>query len=201
MGLLINQAQLAFAKYGVDTSEIQWSGRPCQGLILRSGDWFVIPVGLVVVCSLLLPVSDMLQARGPNSWVPQLLAILLLALVLAVLFGRLFWDAYKRGATYYALTADSALILRRGLGGGIQRVFLPTVQTLNYSPSANGTGTILFGNSTPWYSRMDMSTEPSVPAFEGVADAFRVYDLCLRAQRSDYSDTFGFGGARFRGTR
>ncbi len=196
------QIELLFAKFGVDPHELVWSGRPYQGLVLRTGDWFVVPVGLVVVVCVLIPVSDMLQSRGPNAWLAQLLAILLLALVLSVLFGRLFWDAYKRSITFYGLTSDSALILRHGLGAGIQRVFLPSVQTLNFNGPARGNGTILFGSSMPWYARMDLSTEPSVPAFEGIPDAWHVYDLCLRAQKSDRMPPYGLSdAARLRGAR
>jgi hypothetical protein len=182
----IAPAQL-FERYGVDPKVLQWTGRPRKGVVLRSGDWIVVPVALVFVVCILLPVAAMLQTQGPGAWILQLIALVFLTLVLLVFFGRFFWDAYKRGGTYYGLTSDSALILRQGLGAGLQRVFLPTVPAINFTPSSSGGGTIFFGNSTPWYSRLDLSTESSVPAFEVIPDGWRVYQLCLSAQHQPHA--------------
>ena len=98
------------------------------------------------------------------------------------MIGRFFWDAYRRSTTWYGLTADSALILREGLAGSVQRIYLPAITTIGLDLGSDGTGTISFGDSPSlWQSRRNWSGTP-VPSFEGVANAQGVYDLCAASQ-------------------
>ena len=104
-----------------------------------------------------------------------------------MLVGRFFWDSYRLSTTLYGLTADSALIARTGVRASIQRIYLPAVTSIHVTLKPDGSGTILFGSSTLarlWNGWPGSPSEPTIPSFEGVFDAQRVYDLCTRAQRA-----------------
>jgi hypothetical protein len=182
------QEQQVFAKHGIEPSELRWTGRPRMGLLSRRQDLLRIPESLLLVTFVVLTALALLRPGGPDLavyyWVPVALAVSYMVV------GRFMWDAYRRSVTYYGLTSDSALILQlHGLGGGVQRLYLPAVAAISFHPSSDGSGTIAFGDPNfPYRPAWDWYGGPSVPSFEGIPNARHVYDLCEAARRGEASD-------------
>ncbi len=128
----------------------------------------------------------MVLRSGAAPWFFKLWGIPFLVAGFYVTIGRFMWDAYRRSTTYYALTSDCALIVREGLGGGIQRVYLPAIQQIGFKLSPDGSGTISFGGPQPayGYGYWNWGGGPLVPSFEDIPEARSIYDLCVSAQQS-----------------
>jgi hypothetical protein len=178
---LLTEAQRAFAKCGVASSDLKWTGRPPSGILLRRVDTLLVPFSLMWGGFAIF--WETMVVRGGAPFVFRLWGIPFVLVGIYFMIGRFFWDAYLRSTTWYGLTTDSALILREGLGGSVQRVYLPAITTIGLELGSDGTGTISFGDSgqSLWQSRRNWSGTP-VPSFVGVADAQSVYDLCGASQ-------------------
>ena len=181
-----------FAQSGIAASELRWSGRPCTGVLFRRGDTLNIVAGSWIVGGTGFMEWGILHASGPQPGLLlfQLLFTLVFLFVFYLGFGRFIWDAYRRSVTYYGLTADTAIILRQGIGAGIQRLYLPSIDVIGFELWRDGRGTISFGGPTPatfwsaYGSARTVASGPPFPSFEGVHDAQHVYDLCVGAQHA-----------------
>lgn len=106
-------------------------------------------------------------------------------LVLWQTCGEVFWSLYARGRTYYALTADGyAIIFTDLFNGSTKRVYLPSLSTIGLDTSADGSGSITFGDppSPSWWMRSNYYA-PRPPTFDFIPDASTVYDLCAKLQQ------------------
>jgi hypothetical protein len=178
---LLTEAQRAFTRYGVMPGALRWTGRPPTGLRLRRADVFIIPFSLMWGGFAIF--WEAMVVRGGAPFFFKLWGIPFVAAGLYIMVGRFFWDSYRRGGTCYGVTADSALIVRKGIGGAIQRLYLPAITTLGLDLKADGRGTILFGDPASSRWTWNWSGASPVPAFEEIPDAQRVYELCADAQR------------------
>jgi hypothetical protein len=182
---LLADARRNFARFGLDSDELQWIGRPPAGLRLRRADIFLIPFSFVWCGFAILVAVGAAGSRAP--WPLLLVAAFFVAIGLYVTIGRFWWDAYRRSTTWYGLTGDAALMLREGLGGSVQRIYLPSLDSLDLRLKPDGTGTISFGKAPAigaYSSWAIWSGGPAVPTFEEISDAKRVYNLCVAAQRA-----------------
>jgi hypothetical protein len=175
----MNQAQQVFARCGIELGDLRWTGRPREGLLFNNQDVLLVPFSLLWGSFAIFWETAMLR-NGTLAFVLFGVPFLLAGFYFVI--GRFMWDAYRRGKTYYGLTSDSALILQEGLGGGVRRVYLPAVGSLGFSLASDGSGSIAFGDPSPAYWGGYWTLGGGVPSFEGIPDARRVYDLCLRAQ-------------------
>ena len=174
----------AFAVMGVSSDKIRWSGVPDSGLKLRKSDAFAIPFSLMWGGFAIVWEAMALTSDAPFFF--RLWGVPFVLMGLYLIVGRFFWDAYARSNTAYALTDDSALILRRGLGGSMSTVYLPSVYNLNLSLAPDGSGTITFGDVPSWYQEMPLrswNTRNVSPSFAYIRDAAAVYERCKAAQR------------------
>ncbi|MDP9017492.1 MAG: hypothetical protein M3N19_04135 [Candidatus Eremiobacteraeota bacterium] len=105
---------------------------------------------------------------------------------LYMIAGRFFWDAYVRSNTWYALTDDTALLLRSGLGGQLTSIFLPSCTSLSLDAQADKSGTIYFGPAPTLAQQMGnfgRTAAPNVPSFNYIPDVITVYEKCKAAQQ------------------
>lgn len=184
---LMTRDQHVFADYGVKPQELEWTGRPPAGLRLRAADVYLIPFSLMWGGFAIFWEAMVVRGGAPvffRIWgVPFVLAGIYLVI------GWFFWDAYRRRQTWYGLVGNAALIVRRGFPNSMQRINLASTNSLGISLKADGSGTITFAD-TPQRGWMGgggwsmWSGDLSVPAFEGIPDAQRVYDLCTALQRA-----------------
>jgi hypothetical protein len=178
---LLTDEQRVFAQYGEASKDLIWTGRPAQGLRLRQPDMLLIPFSLMWGGFAIFWESMALTQRAP--WFFRLWGIPFVVVGLYLIVGRFIWDAYARSKTWYAIAGNCALICRRTPSGGLQRIYLKNVSNLRLTVGASGVGTITFGNDDRlggWGSW----SGPTVPSFEFIADAQRVYDECVRAREA-----------------
>ncbi len=190
--MLLTQAEEVFAQYGINASELRWTGRPRTGLLFHKGDGYMVPASIYAVGFSIF--WTWMTARGHAPLIFPFVGSVFIAGSIWLLVGRLVWDAYRRSVTYYGLTSDSALIAQEGLFRGLQRLRLASVETLGFELAPDGSGTISFGSMsrsggwpTPGYQNWNGG--PVVPSFEGIPRARQVYDLCTSAQRAAPAET------------
>jgi hypothetical protein len=179
---LLTDGQRVFAQYGEAGNDLIWTGRPARGLRLRRIDALLIPFSLMWGGFAIFWESLAVAGRAPLFFALWGIPFVLVGLYLIA--GRFAWDAYVRSRTWYAVTSDSALICRQMPGGGLQHIYLQSVNNLRLQVGQDGTGTISFGNEVPWgWGGWQGWNGPAVPSFEFIADARRVYDMCAQARR------------------
>ena len=163
-----------------------WSGRPRQGLILRTSDIFLIPFTLVWA-GFAFTWELMALAGGIGCFGIWGIPFVLVGAYITV--GRFFVDSYIRRNTYYGLTNERVIIISGLLRRETKSLNLRTATDITMSRSANGKGTITFGTA-PAYARMYQGMHwPGVmhqmpPQFELIPDANEVYEKLLEIQRA-----------------
>lgn len=177
---LLTDNQRVFVESG-ETADLLWTGRPGFGLRFRRADIVLVPFSIMWGGFAIVWESIAVRSGGP--WFMSLWGVPFVAVGLYVIFGRFLWDSYTRSQTWYALTNDSALICRKYRGGGLQRVYLPSLANIRLATNNDGSGTISFGNEDG-YGAWRTWGPPSTPAFEFIPNVRTVYDLCIRSQRS-----------------
>jgi hypothetical protein len=174
-----------FESYGIRSTDLLWTGRPASGLRFHRNDALYVPFSLMWGGFAIFWETMAVSIGTP--WFFKLWGIPFVLAGLYMIAGRFFVDAYRRSQTWYGVTSDSALILRQGWAGKLQRLYLPSINKIDLELAPAGTGTITFGDApaATWFSgRQNWSGGPDAPSFEGIGEAQRVYDLCVKAQRS-----------------
>jgi hypothetical protein len=168
-----------------------WSGMPRQGLMLRQNDRVMIPFSLVWAGFVVFWESSVIIEHAPlwfAAW-----GIPFVCAGIYVVFGRFFYDAWRRAGTAYGLTTERVLISTRGFntGASVTSFDLASLPTMSLTEQANGRGSIAFGQLAFEQSTFGRRNEPwsttwggipSVPTFEFIPDAKAVYDQ-IRAAR------------------
>jgi len=106
---------------------------------------------------------------------------------LYLIVGRFFVDARLRTRTYYALTSERAIIVSGLFTPTTTSIQLRTLTDVSLAESANGTGTITFGPTAPWWAGpggWPGGRRPLSPAFDAIEGARSVYEQLRRAQQS-----------------
>lgn len=178
---LLTEEQRVFAQYGEASKDLIWTGRPGQGLRLRQRDALLIPFSLMWGGFAIFWESMALTQRAPFFF--KLWGIPFVLVGLYFIAGRFIWEAFVRSKTWYAIAGGSALICRQIPSGGLQRIYLRTVTSLGLTVGANGVGTVTFGENNRWSGWGDWNGS-TVPSFEFIADAQRVYDMCVSAREA-----------------
>ncbi len=123
--------------------EFVWTGKPKQGLMFRSSDWFAIPASLILLGTALKPYWE---ARGRTMHPTEMVGLTILAVLgLYLLVGRFFIDAYVRRDMVYGLTSHRALIIGGLFGRKVLSIDLRTLQQTALTQRRDGLGTITFG--------------------------------------------------------
>jgi hypothetical protein len=161
-----------------------WSGRPKQGLLLRSADILLIPFSLMWGGFAIFWEVATASADAPPFFVMWGITFVLVGLFM--IFGRFFVDAWQRSKTYYAVTNERILILSGTLGPNTRSLSLRSLSDMSLRLKRDGRGTITFGPSYPFwrsglYPRMGRY---AVAMFEMIEDAQAVYDLVRRTENS-----------------
>jgi hypothetical protein len=103
--------------------------------------------------------------------------------------GIFFYDAWSRPNTFYRLTTQRALNVRRTFGESVRSIELNTLGDVTLSSVAGDkSGTITLGNTPPgssWFfmSPWITSSSASTPRFERIERASDVYNQLRDAQR------------------
>jgi hypothetical protein len=174
-----------FAERLLRGEKIVWSGRPARGLLFTGQDWLLIPFSLLWGGFALFWESSVLNA--PNApMIMKLWGVPFVLIGLYFIVGRFLVDAWIRGTTRYAITNKRILILRSGPFSAFVALSLNQLPQTSLSESANGRGTIRFGEQvSPRGGRGISSLAPSLdptPQFIAIEDARRVFDAIQSTQ-------------------
>ena len=188
-------SQLIFSDPAVEMSEelsagekLLWSGRPRQGIFLRSNDIFLIPFslmwgGFAIFWELsVLGLNPGIKSANSPPVFFALWGIPFVALGLYIMFGRFFVDVAQRSKTAYGVT-NQRVIIRSGIfSQDTKSLNLRTLSDVTLSEKRDGSGTITLGPSVGYYSWFAGAAWPGMsrrlpPRFDNIPDAKRVYDL------------------------
>jgi hypothetical protein len=167
---------------------ILWSGRPAQGLLLTGRDAMLIPFSLVWGgFAVFWETAVLTQPKTPAFMSLWGIPFVLIGLYLVV--GRFLLDAWIRSGMLYAVTNKRILISRSGPFSKFTALSLDRLPDASISESANGRGTIRFGDpAPPWGRRNGVSSwTPSLdptPQFMAIDNARSVFDQVQLATRS-----------------
>jgi hypothetical protein len=168
-----------------------WTGRPLAGFYIRQGDWPQLLSAVLIVPFFAFWESMALRIPKDNAmgWLFPFFGLGVFVLASWQSYGQVLWNAFARGRTYYALTQDGYAVLYTDAFGGVtKRVYLPAISDVDLQLRSDGSGTIVFGvvENPPWWAG-NRGWRPQPPAFDRIANAAAVYDLCAQLQKGKTS--------------
>jgi len=182
----------------LETGEsLLWSGKPFQGVKLRSQDIFLIPFSLVwggIAVFWEIMALGIFFANGEAEPPPRAVMIFLalfgvpvVLLGLYMIFGRFIVDARQRARTFYGVTDDRIIIVSGLFSQKLKSLNLRTLSDLAMSQKRDGTGTITFGPTHPFATFFGASSWPGAgsyapPRFAFIPNVAEVYRIIRDAQ-------------------
>lgn len=169
--------------------KIVWTGRPAQGVLFTSRDWFLVPFSLFW-CGFAF-FWEAAVASSPKS--PDLMKLFGVPFVLMGLYfvvGRFLVDAWVRRGLRYAVTNKRALISRSAPFANFSAMNLRQAPDIALVPKSDGRGTIRFGPPPSMWAQnngfayMTPSLDPTMQ-FIAIDDARRVYQIIQQAAQDD----------------
>jgi hypothetical protein len=176
-----------FSAQLLDGERVVWTGAPYKGLRLTPRDGLLIPFSLLWGGFAIFWESNVVRKGAPVFFMLWGVPFILMALF--VIAGRFVVDAWLRNCTRYALTNQRILIARSGPFPKFTTLNLDSMSTVQFTPEANGRGTLRFGPQLPmwgmngfgaWVPAMD--PVPQFLAVDGGEGLFRQIQLEIRRQ-------------------
>jgi hypothetical protein len=182
---MLNSANAVIrGKLGQD-EQLLWSAQPRGGVAFRSEDFFLVPFSLLWGGFAIFWEWGVTTSGAGLFF--QLWGIPFVAVGLYMIVGRFAYDAWLRSKTFYGLTNERAVIVRRTFGEVVRSIPLASLGDYTLSVGNDKTGTITFGNGEPSYYAMLApwrgDSTRSAPRFELIDGAQGVYDQIRDAQR------------------
>jgi len=172
----------------LDSEKIIWSGRPIQGILFTGRDWLLIPFSLLWGGFAIFWESSVIALARTPIFI-KLWGVPFVLVGVYLIFGRFLLDAWSRKRIYYAITNKRILISRSGPFGKLTAMNLNQLPEASLSESANGLGTIRFGQaSSPWargngFSSWSPAFDPT-PQFIAIENARAAFNQIQRATQS-----------------
>jgi hypothetical protein len=178
-----NTAYDAIARELQPGERILWCGMPVQGMRLRAGDIFWIPLCLVLAGAVVSSFND--TARDASSQYNGVIAGSSMALIcIYVLMDRFIMDSYARSRTYYGVTDQRALIIRGAFSRKLRSVSLPDLNDIVLTEKADGSGDVVFGptSGVEIFWRINGDDDALAPMFEGIKNVRQIYYIIRKVQ-------------------
>ena len=171
-------------QFSLDKGERQlWAGVPRQGLTVGPGDLVAVPFSLMWGGFAIFWEWGVFHNGAPLFF--RLWGVPFVLLGLYLIFGRFFYDSYRRARTAYAVTSDRVII--QSGPGDVTSLPIRTLGEVTLNERPDGSGTIAFG---PLPTGMKLAlplhrpgTE-NIPMLEMIPNARQVYDIIREAQRT-----------------
>ena len=164
--------------------KLLWTGKPKQGLMLRSSDAFLIPFSLLWGGFAVFWESSVVASGGPIFFMLWGIPFVLMGIYITV--GRFFVDAYKRSKTIYGLTPDRVLIKSGIFSRDVKSINIKTLSDITINQKSDNSGTITLGATDSRYASMQGMNWPGVtqtPMLELGDDVLNVYNKIIELQR------------------
>jgi hypothetical protein len=189
----------------MDGEELLWAGQPNPGKIFGPEDLFLIPFSLMwggfAIFWEIMALSIFFSHKTgktppPVAIIFPLFGIPFVLIGLYLIFGRFFYKAWKKKRTFYAVSDKQILILTNFKAKNIQALFIKNLPVINKTSSAQGIGTLSFGNMPGFPSGMGnsgwMGASSTLPAFYDIDEVDKVYNTINEARNrtSDAQDNF-----------
>jgi hypothetical protein len=171
--------------YLARTEKLIWYGRPCQGLLLRPNDAFLIPFSLLWGGFAIFWEFGVVSSNAPAFFTLWGIPFVLLGLYL--ILGRFFVDAKQRSKTFYGVTNERIVLVSGIVSRKLTSLQLRTLSDVSLSEKAGGRGTITFGPTAPWWDGAGGwpgTNKSSSPAFESIENAREVFEKIRLAQKT-----------------
>lgn len=178
-------------RFELTTGErLLWSGRPNRGIILRVSDWFSLLFGIFWLGFVIFWMWGAASSGAPIFFI--LFGVPFFLVGLFLVGGRFILDAFQKRKMVYAVTSQRVLILQGVINRSVRSINLRALPEILLSVRSNGSGSILFGQASPYgqaYRSMGWMGMPGMTAFENIPNVRQVHEIILRAQREagDYS--------------
>ncbi len=168
--------------------QLLWAGQPRAGLRLQTSDLLMVPFSLMWGGFAFFWEWQVIKTGAPLFMMLWGIPFVLIGLYMIV--GRFFWDAYRRGTTFYGITTQRAIIVTRSLAGTTRAksMQLRSMSDVTLSADRDGSGSIQLGpsanTSAAWWAGAGWpGAQGTSPSFEQLPDAKSVYAVLQRAQR------------------
>lgn len=162
--------------------QLQWWGRPKQGIMLRKSDILLIPFSCMWAgFAFFWEYEVITQKNAPFFF--MLWGIPFMCLGLYITLGRFFYDAWLRSQTYYGVTTERVVIV---CGQSHKIIDLAGCHELRIEKSGDGLGSIIFGSELPLYMNRSFgasSRKSPVPTLEFITDVDRVLAIIRQWQK------------------
>jgi len=160
---------------------VRWSGAPPRGLMLRSSDWFAVPLSLLWGGFAIFWETIVIAGRAPFFF--GLWGVPFVCIGLYMIVGRFFWEANVRSRTRYAVTDRAAYIEVRGFRGSVRRYTGSALDDVRVERKPDGSGTLRFGpDARPWGQWGGSMSQAPANAFEAIRDVGAAYDAVRAAE-------------------
>lgn len=171
-------------RYIAENERLIWCGRPRQGVVFRRSDIFMIPFSFMWGgFALFWEITVLIEFFKDDSNTPIIFPLFGIPFVLLGIYfiaGRFWADSKRRDKTYYGLTNKRVLIISGICSQRIKSIDVQRLPALTLSEKSDGSGTITFGQSSPWnwFDGMPFpGMDNYMPAmFETVDNAAGVYE-------------------------
>jgi hypothetical protein len=164
-----------------------WSGKPSSGVRLRAADILFIPFSVLWAGFAFFWEFTAVTQGAPLFM--RLWGVPFVVLGLYILVGRFFYEAYRRGNTYYGVTSRRVLIVRTGIGGSLTSLNLRTLPDVKLTGGRSSRlRSIEFSSAArpfgSWFASSGWPGTQMAPTFELLDNAQEAHDIVLQAQGS-----------------
>jgi hypothetical protein len=170
------------------TEKVLWTGEPRQGVILRPADAFLIPFSLMWGGFAIFWEVSVVVAGAPMFFL--LFGSVFVVVGLYLIAGRFFFEARQRNRTFYAVTNERVIVVSGLLNRTVNSIDLRTLGQMSLAERKDGSGTIVFGNTSPfdWMlggtAGWPGAAGRQAPRFELITNVRSVYETIRTAQRA-----------------
>jgi hypothetical protein len=179
---MLDSAERVITPVLSDGEKLLWSGRPRGGVLFRSSDVFAIPFSLLWCGFAVFWETTVVRGGAPYFFALWGVPFVLVGLYVTV--GRFLYDAWSRSNTYYGLTDQRAIIVKRLFSNNVQSVSLRVLDNVDFSLRDDGSGTITFGQpriAADWFGFGNRYGQAPPPAFEAIPNASSVNGMVQAA--------------------
>jgi hypothetical protein len=165
---------------------ILWTGRPRQGIFLRTSDTFLIPFSILWAGFAVFWEFGVNASGAPLFF--RLWGVPFVLVGVYLVIGRFFVDARARENTYYGITDERVIVVSGLRTRQVKSLQLRTLSDVSLSEQNDRRGTIMLGPLPAGYRSYAFAGWPGMssrlpPSFEMIENARAVYEILTKAQR------------------
>ena len=164
-----------------------WRGQPTQGLRFSPQDIFAVPFAALWLLLVIVMFGFVLTDAQDVDPFAYLMLPVFVVIGLYMLVGRFAVDIVARRRTHYMLTDQRAVIESGLFTAHRASVNLAAAAAIQLQGGRKGRGSVKFGATNVFYAMIPPSWPGAAaflpPTFHDIADAERVYNLAVKAQR------------------